>query len=111
MADRRRLLRGDAGDDVWQVCQVKGIGSSRQGDERERVKVQKRGIQAGIDGCVKAGALAFFTLDDDQLVYWRPDRLGAKAGSKTDVAMDPTWTPNPDPNGSNRVQMGPTKKN
>lgn len=60
--------------DLWEACRRRGICQSTQQDQREREKVQKRGIKAGIKTCVSAGALAHFTLDHD-LVYWRPDQL------------------------------------
>ena len=60
--------------ELWAACKKKGIGHSDQKDPKEREKVQRKAIKRGIDGCVKAGALAHHMLGEE-LVYWRPDQV------------------------------------
>lgn len=70
-------------------CLKKGIGDSTQADPKQREKVKRKAVKAGFDGCVKAGALAYYTLNDE-LVCWRPDNGQGKGCGEDRFQAVPT---------------------
>jgi len=91
-------------------CIEKGIGHSKQPDPKQREKVQRKAVKAGFEGCVRAGALAYYTLDDE-LVCWRTDNVQEKGCGGGRVQPVPTdFEPDLDPFGSEWFQDGSSEE-